>query len=93
MPPRRTLRCGTGFTDLDPADLAAAFGCHEVVKATLMRITLQAVHAEDYRAFREAMMRAPCCERPTPLPFKPSVTDVTESAGRFYTPPPRNATV
>jgi hypothetical protein len=34
-----------------------------------------------------AMMRAPCCERPTPLSFEPSATDVTESAGRFYTPP------
>ena len=44
------------------------------------------------RAFREAMMCAPCCERPTPLSFKPSATDVTESAGRFYTPP-CNATV
>jgi hypothetical protein len=77
------------LTDLDPADLDAVFACHELVKATLMRITLQAVHvhAEDYRAFREAMMGAPCCERPTPLSFKPSATDVTELAGRFYTPP------
>ncbi len=39
----------------DPADLDAAFADREVVKATLMRITLHAVHAEDYRAFREAM--------------------------------------
>ena len=38
-----------------PADLDAAFARHEVVKATLMRITLHAVHAGDYRAFREAM--------------------------------------
>jgi hypothetical protein len=39
----------------DPADLDAAFAGHEVVKATLMRITLHAVHVEDYRAFREAV--------------------------------------
>ena len=43
------------LTDFDPADLDAAFAGHEVVKATLMRLTLHAVHAGDYRAFREAM--------------------------------------
>jgi hypothetical protein len=35
----------------DPADLDAAFADHAVVKATLLRITLHAVHAEDYPAF------------------------------------------
>jgi hypothetical protein len=39
----------------DPAELDAAFAGREVVKATLMRITLHAVHADDYRVFREAM--------------------------------------
>ncbi len=39
----------------DPADLDAAFAGRAVVKATLMRLTLHAVHAADYRAFREAM--------------------------------------
>ncbi len=43
------------LTDFDPAALDAAFVNGTVVKATLMRITLHAVHAEDYRAFREAM--------------------------------------
>ncbi|MGH2617290.1 MAG: winged helix DNA-binding domain-containing protein [Thermomicrobiales bacterium] len=43
------------LADFDPADLDAAFAGQEVVKATLMRITLHAVHAEDYRTFREAM--------------------------------------
>lgn len=38
-----------------PADLDAAFTGGAVVKATLMRITLHAVHADDYRTFREAM--------------------------------------
>lgn len=39
----------------DPADLDAAFAAREVVKATLIRITLHAVHMDDYRVFREAM--------------------------------------
>ncbi|MBA2277866.1 MAG: winged helix DNA-binding domain-containing protein [Chloroflexia bacterium] len=43
------------LTDFDPADLDAAFASYEVVKATLMRMTLHAVHADDYRAFRAAM--------------------------------------
>ncbi|MFI9777443.1 winged helix DNA-binding domain-containing protein [Streptomyces sp. NPDC051956] len=38
-----------------PADLDAAFTGRSVAKATLMRITLHAVHAEDYPAFRAAM--------------------------------------
>ncbi|MFD0020323.1 winged helix DNA-binding domain-containing protein [Streptomyces sp. NPDC058382] len=42
----------TGFT---PAELDAAFTARSVVKATLMRITLHAVHADDYPAFRAAM--------------------------------------
>jgi hypothetical protein len=42
----------TGFTS---AELDAAFTRRSVVKATLMRITLHAVHAEDYEVFRAAM--------------------------------------
>ncbi|NUK37651.1 winged helix DNA-binding domain-containing protein [Streptomyces lunaelactis] len=42
----------TGFA---PAELDAAFTGRSVVKATLMRITLHAVHAEDYPVFRAAM--------------------------------------
>jgi hypothetical protein len=42
----------------DPADLDAAFAGRAVVKATLMRITLHAVHAEDYPAFQRAMLRS-----------------------------------
>lgn len=41
-----------GFT---PGDLDAAVSGREAVKATLMRVTLHLVHAEDYRTFREAM--------------------------------------
>lgn len=39
-----------------PAGLDGAFEEQEVVKATLMRITLHAVHAEDYPAFHTAML-------------------------------------
>lgn len=41
--------------DFAPAELDAAFTRGEVVKATLMRITLHAVHCDDYQVFREAM--------------------------------------
>jgi Winged helix DNA-binding domain len=40
----------------DPAGLDAAFADRTVVKATLMRITLHAVHAEDYPPFHNAML-------------------------------------
>lgn len=39
----------------DPADLDAAFADRTLVKATLLRITLHAVHADDHRMLREAM--------------------------------------
>lgn len=38
-----------------PDDLTAAFTEGRVIKASLMRITLQAVHRDDYPAFRQAM--------------------------------------
>ena len=41
--------------DFDPSNLDAAFADRAVVKATLMRITLHAVHAEDYPEFHNAM--------------------------------------
>jgi hypothetical protein len=40
----------------EPADLDAAFAGSSVVKATLFRITLHAVGAADYPAFRHAMV-------------------------------------
>ena len=39
----------------DPTDLDAAFRDQSVVKATLMRMTLHAVHADDYPDFHDAM--------------------------------------
>jgi hypothetical protein len=41
----------------DPAELDAAFARHEVLRATLIRITLHAVHAGDYPVFHRAMVR------------------------------------
>ncbi|MER7759796.1 winged helix DNA-binding domain-containing protein [Streptomyces sp. NPDC097619] len=41
--------------DFDPAALDAAFADRTVAKATLMRITLHAVHAADYPVLRAAM--------------------------------------
>jgi Winged helix DNA-binding domain len=40
----------------DPGDLDAALGERAVVRATLLRITLHAVHADDYPAFHGAML-------------------------------------
>lgn len=41
----------------DPAELDTAFADRTVVKATLLRITLHAVNAEDYPAFHNSMVR------------------------------------
>jgi hypothetical protein len=42
----------------DPGDLDAAFASREIVKASLMRITLHAVHTGDYPPFHVAMSRS-----------------------------------
>src|SRR3954447_19511846 len=44
------------ITDFDAADLDAAYADHSVVKASLMRITLHAVVADDYPAFQHAVL-------------------------------------
>lgn len=43
------------ITGFDPADLDSAFNDRDIVKATLMRATLHAVHEDDYTTFRGAM--------------------------------------
>jgi hypothetical protein len=43
------------LSGFDPAELDAAFEAHAVVKASLMRITLHAVHVDDYPHFHAAM--------------------------------------
>ncbi|MEV7871159.1 winged helix DNA-binding domain-containing protein [Streptomyces sp. NPDC088124] len=42
--------------DFAPEDLDAAFAERRIVKATLMRITLHAVHAEDHAPYHAAML-------------------------------------
>jgi hypothetical protein len=49
------LALWTRVDRFDPADLDAAFADQTVVKATLMRMTLHAVHADDYPDFHDAM--------------------------------------
>jgi hypothetical protein len=44
------------LSGFDPADLDAAYADRKVVRATLLRITSHAVHAEDYPAFHNAMV-------------------------------------
>jgi hypothetical protein len=44
------------LADFDPAHLDAAFAGREVVKASLLRLTVHAVHADDYAAFHSAML-------------------------------------
>ena len=44
------------LADFDAADLDAAFANRAVVKASLIRLTLHAVHAEDYPALHNAML-------------------------------------
>jgi hypothetical protein len=41
--------------DFDAADLDAAYDAYAVVRSTLLRVTMHAVHADDYPAFRVAM--------------------------------------
>ncbi|MGW1465992.1 winged helix DNA-binding domain-containing protein [Streptomyces sp. NPDC002308] len=69
------------LTDFDPAELDAAFTDGGVVKATLMRITLHAVHAEDYRVLREAMQQTFYASR---LGFRFAAAGLTpQDAGRL----------
>ncbi|MGW0964856.1 winged helix DNA-binding domain-containing protein [Streptomyces sp. NPDC002516] len=44
--------------DFAPEELDAAFADRRIVKATLMRITLHAVHADDYAPYHAAMVRS-----------------------------------
>jgi hypothetical protein len=43
------------ISDFNPGELDIAFAEYRVVRATMMRITMHAVHVADYREFREAM--------------------------------------
>jgi hypothetical protein len=60
----------------DPADFDAILTDRAVVKGTLMRVTLHAVHAADYRTFREAMEPT---VRGSPRPGSPPPTRTCSS--------------
>ena len=62
----------------DAADLDAAFAGHAVVKASLIRITLHAVHAEDYPAFHNAMVSSLRASRLNDARFRPSGLSIAE---------------
>ncbi|MFJ2924033.1 winged helix DNA-binding domain-containing protein [Streptomyces massasporeus] len=66
-----------------PAELDAAFSGREVVKATLMRITLHAVHADDYQVFREAMQQTLYASR---LGYRFAAAGLTPADGQALVP-------
>lgn len=57
-PPAPYLALWNRIVDFDPADLDAAFAEHRIVKASLLRITLHAVAAEDHLLIRRAVLHA-----------------------------------
>jgi hypothetical protein len=63
----------------DPAELDAAFGSAQVVKATTMRITLHAVHAADYPRFHQAMQPSLRASRLYDKRFVPSGLTAAEA--------------
>jgi hypothetical protein len=67
------------LADFDPADLDRAFTERAVVKATLMRITLHAVHADDYRDLHTAMQRTLRAARLNDRRFKASGLSAAEA--------------
>ncbi|MFJ7178630.1 winged helix DNA-binding domain-containing protein [Streptomyces massasporeus] len=66
-----------------PAELDAAFAERAVVKATLMRITLHAVHADDHQVFREAMQQTLYASR---LGYRFAATGLTPADGQALVP-------
>ena len=66
-----------------PAELDAAFSERAVVKATLMRITLHAVHADDYQVFREAMQQTLYASR---LGYRFAAAGLTPADGEALVP-------
>lgn len=67
----------------EPAELDAAFSEGAVVKATLMRITLHAVHADDHQVFREAMQQTLYASR---LGYRFAATGLTPADGQALVP-------
>ncbi|MEU9227555.1 winged helix DNA-binding domain-containing protein [Streptomyces massasporeus] len=67
----------------EPAELDAAFSEGAVVKATLMRITLHAVHADDHQVFREAMQQTLYASR---LGYRFAATGLTPADAQGLVP-------
>lgn len=65
------------------AELHAAFAERTVVKATLMRITLHAVHADDHRVFHEAMQQTLYASR---LGYRFAAAGLTPADGEALVP-------
>lgn len=63
----------------DPAELDAAFADHEIVKASLIRITLHAVHRDDHPRFHQAMVASLRGSRLTDDRFKQTGLTVAEA--------------
>ena len=86
------LALWTRLADFDPRALRVAFERRDVVKATLMRITLHAVSAADYRALLPAllpMFRASgSLRRGTPRPEH--VEELAAAAAEFAVTPRRS---
>ena len=57
-PPSPFIALWNRVDGFDPADLDRALATQQIVKASLMRITLHAVAADDYPAIHEAMQRS-----------------------------------
>lgn len=55
-PPSPYVALWNRIAGFRPADLDEAFRGHQIVKATLMRVTLHAVHSADYPMFHRAML-------------------------------------
>ncbi len=63
----------------DPADLDGAFRSQDLVKASLMRITLHAVTRNDYSPFRKAMLRNLRASRLNDARFKGTGVTIEEA--------------
>jgi hypothetical protein len=66
-----------------PEELDTAFAGRAVVKATLMRITLHAVHGDDYQVFREAMQQTLYASR---LGYRFAAAGLTPADGEALVP-------
>ncbi|MEV8593060.1 winged helix DNA-binding domain-containing protein [Streptomyces sp. NPDC052012] len=71
-------------TDLDPTAVDDVFARRTVVKATLLRLTLHAVHHADYQVFREAMQPTLYASR---LGYRFAATGLTPEHAEKLVPP------